>query len=181
MKLLRTRYARIVLGVVVAFLLLAAIGGNVASASGPTFHTVQRGETLFSIANHFGVNVWALSCANGIWNPNFIQAGMVLTIPSNWTGMSCKTVFVPEQINIVIKPGTFVIPSKFGGLFPGRDLDDKDRDHKGMGCFHRVQRGETLFSLAVRFHTTVWALSFENHLENPNWIWAGMVLRVPCN
>lgn len=47
----------------------------------PSQYVVQYGDTLFSIARRFGVNVWQLAAYNNIPNPNYIRAGQVLLIP----------------------------------------------------------------------------------------------------
>ena len=44
-------------------------------------HTVQRGETLASIAAKYGVTVEAIVAANHISNPNLISVGQELVIP----------------------------------------------------------------------------------------------------
>ena len=44
-------------------------------------HTVQAGETLFSIAQGYGVSVEALAVANRLLNPSQIYAGQTLLIP----------------------------------------------------------------------------------------------------
>ena len=46
-------------------------------------YTVKRGDTLSSIAVRFGTTVAALAAANNITNPNAIQVGQVLIVPSN--------------------------------------------------------------------------------------------------
>jgi predicted RNase H-like nuclease (RuvC/YqgF family) len=51
-----------------------------AVASGGT-HTVERGETLASIAAKYGVTVADIVAANGISNPNVIAVGQELVIP----------------------------------------------------------------------------------------------------
>jgi LysM repeat protein len=48
------------------------------------------------------------------------------------------------------------------------------------GCTYTVRPGETLYSIAMRYGTTVYYLAQSNSLYNPNWIYAGMRLRVPC-
>lgn len=50
----------------------------------------------------------------------------------------------------------------------------------GPGCasFYRVQRGDTLYRIAVRFHTTVAALARLNGIPNTNQIYAGQSLCV---
>lgn len=52
-----------------------------ASANGRV-HCVCYGETLSGIAAMYGTSAWAIANANGLSNPNYIRAGMCLTIPS---------------------------------------------------------------------------------------------------
>ncbi len=51
-----------------------------ALAAGASY-TVQRGDTLYTIANRFGVSVDAIARANGISDPTKIVEGRVLVIP----------------------------------------------------------------------------------------------------
>ena len=46
-------------------------------------------------------------------------------------------------------------------------------------CTYRVQYGDTLFSIAARYHTTIWNIMSLNGLYS-FWIYAGSTLRVPC-
>jgi LysM repeat protein len=47
-----------------------------------TVYIVQSGETLYSIANRYGMSVWAIARANGITNPNLIYVGQRLAVPA---------------------------------------------------------------------------------------------------
>jgi LysM repeat protein len=52
--------------------------------------------------------------------------------------------------------------------------------HPSFGeVIHRVQRGETLASIASRYHVTVGQLMAYNGLKNPNLIYVGQRLRIP--
>ncbi len=156
MNALLKRYARVGLALLVAALLIAAFSGT-AAAAGPVYHTVQPGQTLFSIARTYGVSVWSMACANGLYNPNYIYAGMVLFVPYGWYG-SCKPSYYPP----VVYPKPVPQPV--------------------CDCYYRVRWGDTLNSIAWRYGTTYWALARANNLYNPNYIYAGMLLRIPgCN
>jgi len=48
-------------------------------------YTIQRGDTLGSIATRFGVDVNTLASSNGIANPNRIYPGDTITIPAGGT------------------------------------------------------------------------------------------------
>ncbi|MDM8519727.1 LysM domain-containing protein [Anaerolineales bacterium HSG6] len=48
---------------------------------GGAWHTVQYGETLFSIGRMYDVYPYAIAEANGMWNPDVIYAGQALYIP----------------------------------------------------------------------------------------------------
>ncbi|MFN0263576.1 LysM peptidoglycan-binding domain-containing protein [Tepidamorphus sp. 3E244] len=50
------------------------------SASGS--HTVQSGETLYSISRRYGVSIEALQAQNGITSPSQIRVGQSLSIPN---------------------------------------------------------------------------------------------------
>jgi LysM repeat protein len=52
-----------------------------APGSGTTTYTVQRGDTLYSIARRYGSTVEAIAAANSIANPSLIRVGQTLTIP----------------------------------------------------------------------------------------------------
>ncbi len=149
------RYARVGLALMVAILLLAAFSSS-AAAAGPVYVTVQPGQTLYSIASYYGVSVWSIACANGIANPNYIYAGMVLYIPYGGYGY-CHPYTPPVYHPPYYPPPTY-------------------------DCFYRVRYGDTLYSIALRYGTSFWALARANGLYNPNYIYAGMVLRIPgCN
>jgi len=80
----RTRVVLVAL--LVAVMLLLALGPATAGAAGPGYpcggyHVVCWGETLTRIAWRYGTTVQAIAAANGIWNPNCIYAGQVLRIP----------------------------------------------------------------------------------------------------
>jgi LysM repeat protein len=52
-------------------------------AGGGVYHTVQYGETLFSIGRLYGIYPYKIAEVNDLANPNCIYAGQVLYIPAS--------------------------------------------------------------------------------------------------
>ena len=54
-----------------------------------SIYLVRPGDTIYQVARWFGVDPHAIVEANGLFNPNYIQAGQVLSIPcapAHWYG-----------------------------------------------------------------------------------------------
>ncbi len=66
-----------------SFLLFLLCVGSARAQEGATQYTVQSGDTLTTIAEHFGVSVEVLAQLNNITDPNLIQVGQTLQIPDS--------------------------------------------------------------------------------------------------
>jgi LasA protease len=64
---------------------LASVGALPEPSPPPQVYVVQAGDTLSSIATRFGCDLDLLVRANGIANPNALQVGQKLNIPSTQT------------------------------------------------------------------------------------------------
>ncbi len=62
---------------------------------------------------------------------------------------------------------------------PGGDGTTPPGPSDGTTSNYTVQPGDTLYSIAVHFGKTVYALQLANHLASPNWIYPGQVLIIP--
>jgi len=74
-------------------------------------HTVAAGQTLFSIAQSYGLSIQELAAANGIVNPNVLSVGEELVIPAP------GTVVVPETASVhIVRYGDtmFNIAQRYG-------------------------------------------------------------------
>ncbi len=122
------------------------------AAANEVTYTVKPGETLFRIALRYHTTVQALAEANKITNPALIYAGQILKIP----GAAATPTPAPAATLI---PTSTAIPVET--------------------TTYTVQRGDTLFRIAVRLHSTVTQLVSLNNLSNPNLIYVGQILKVP--
>jgi LysM repeat protein len=132
------------------FLFVIVAFTAVSTASANTTYTVQRGDTLFRIALRHNSTVQVIAQANNIANPNLIYVGQVLIIPS---GGAPPPPPPPGQPPPTPPPG-------------------------GTSTY-TVQRGDTLYRIAVRFGVTVQAIAQANNIVNPNLIYVGQVLTIP--
>jgi LysM repeat protein len=60
----------------------AVADDDATAATASATYTVKRGDSAFTIARQFGVSIDDLLAANGIANPNHVEAGQVLTVPA---------------------------------------------------------------------------------------------------
>jgi len=94
-------------------------------------HVVQRGETLYRIAQRYGTTVQALVAANNLANPNLIHWGQKLIIPSAMAPPAepLPAPFVAVELAPlpIVQGQTLVIKVKAGGIVGLSGLYDKDR------------------------------------------------------
>jgi LysM repeat protein len=119
--------------------------------SGPFIYQVEEGDSLWSIAEKFKVDLLVLITVNNLdpTNPT-IRVGDKLTIPGADTRLPTAT---PLPSNIP----------------------------RGTKIEYQVQLGDSLLSIAIQFNSTVDAIKKENEIENENEIFVGQVITVPVN
>lgn len=121
------------------------------------YHTVRYGESLFCIGRAYVVSPWAIATQNRIGYPYWLRIGQRLAIPNApWRYMSAGPVCARQ----------------FGGPTP-------PPPPPGCRVTYIVRPGDTLYAIAGRYQSTVWAIVTANHLYNPNLIFPGQVLCIP--
>ena len=120
-------------------------------------YVVRPGDTLFGIALRFNTTVAALQRANNISNPNLIYVGQRLIIPPPGSNGAVPTAITVPSNSV---PGSVITPTT-------------------VLRTHTVQPGDNLYSIAIRYNTTVAALADVNDIANPNLIFVGEVLTIP--
>jgi len=180
--------------------LLGGVSISAVSATSAQAGTVRvaNGETLTQIASRYHTTVAALAAANDITNPNLVDAGAVLQIPS---GGSASTGSTPATSITVARGETLAsIASRYhttvAALAAANDITNPNLVDAGAviqipgatsepgaaalpSSTITVGPGDTLFSIASRYHTTVAALAAANGITNANVVFAGAHLRLP--
>ena len=161
-------------------------------APGGFYYTVRPGDNLFRIALRFGTTITAIAQANGIVNPGLIRVGQVLWIPG-WSGGN-PSVYIVQRgdtlYSIARRFGTtYQALAAANGLsnprliYVGQRLIIPDSGSPGPtpppSTVYTVRPGDTLWSIALRYGTTPWAIAAANGLRNPNWIYPGQRLIIP--
>lgn len=108
-------------------------GEKLKITSGIISYTVKPGDTLYSIAKHYGTPVDRIVQDNKIPNPNIIYSGEVFKITVG---------------------------------------------NKSTTITYTVKPGDTLYSIAKRFGTSVEKIVAENNISNPNLIYPGDILSI---
>lgn len=84
---------------------LIVLAGLLALAFAQSTYTVQRGDTLFSIAQRYGTTVEVLQALNGITNPGQIRVGQVLKLsPQPSTALLNRRTDLPAPIEALEWP-----------------------------------------------------------------------------
>ncbi|MGQ9787160.1 MAG: LysM peptidoglycan-binding domain-containing protein [Anaerolineae bacterium] len=163
-----------------------------------TIYVVRWGDTLFSIAAQFGVTVEAIKNTNNL-SSDAILVGQQLIIP---VASSPSAPAPPGSTTIhIVQPGEtlFRIALRYNTtveaiaqangisnpwfIYPGQQLTVPLGPTSGVPPSPRrtyvVQPGDTLYSIALRFNTTVETLMVLNNLSNANLLHEGQVLQLP--
>ena len=118
-------------------------------------YTVQPGDTLFNIATQYGTTVDALVSANGLYS-DMIYAGQPLIIPGS--------------------AGDYTAPA-YSETYPDTNYQQPYTAGQNQ---HVVSPGDTLFSIAMRYGTSVDIIAGANGIPYPYFIQAGQPLIIPA-
>ncbi|MDM8527092.1 LysM peptidoglycan-binding domain-containing protein [Anaerolineales bacterium HSG24] len=131
-------------------------------------HTVEAGDTLFGIGRKYGVSIEAIAIANNLSN-DVVWIGQVLVIPT--TDGYAPTAPTQEGYNYDdYSAPTYDAPSTFN------EVPTNPAQNSG---YHIVIPGETLYSVAGQYGTTVEILISINGIAHPYFIYVGQQLAIP--
>jgi LysM repeat protein len=127
-------------------------------ANASLVHIVERGQTLASIAQRYGVTWQDLANWNNISDPNTIFAGQRLVVNSS---VAPDSVAVAGPTIVEAQPAAPAVTT-------------------GTERTHVVQIGQHLASIARLYGLRWTTIARANNLQNPNQIYAGQQLLIPA-
>ena len=157
-------------------------------------YTIQSGDSWWSIANRFGMDMYQLAQLNGMSINNVIHPGQKIKVKGTIKN-GAKPVKNTNISSYVVKPGDswWSISAKYGlsmytlaqrngktiytVIHPGDRLTISGQTVTATRAY-TVRRGDTLSSIANRYGTIWQKLQKMNSLSNPNWIYLGQKLNI---
>lgn len=124
--------------------------------------TVKSGQTMYSIARANNMSVQQLAAANGIHPPYSVHTGQRLKVPGVSAPNSPAPSFVPRQPQYQAANAPAQAPRNYV-----------------QTSGHRVQPGETLFSLGRKYGKNPYAIARYNGLAAPYGLNVGQVVKIP--
>jgi LysM repeat protein len=171
-----------------------------------TVHIVGWGETLWSIAQQYGVSPESVISANNLPDGDHIYAGQRLVIPDSSYTQHTAFPALRSSATHVVQPGEtlFSIGQSYGvtvtalsdangllnpaQIFAGQELvlpgsptgGESGYAPAGTASTYVVQPGETLFSIARQYGLSPWVIAQVNDISNPSLLYGGQVLTIPA-
>ncbi len=168
--------------------------------SGGTVHKVVWGDTLYSIANKYGVSVETIMRYNGLTNPNAIYLGETLVIkPTENVSINCADYHLVEY-GETLSDIANQYNSSVAILLRQNNLPNQDMVYAGQKLcvsvsesgnfvpplkpvgnyyYHTIAAGETLSNIAVIYKVDPQDIAKVNRLPDPTYIQAGQQLAIP--
>ena len=155
-------------------------------------YIVKRGDTLYSIARSYNTTVDAIKSLNHL-SSDVLSIGQMLRIPVKESGGSVSTTYtvqagdtlysIARQYNTTVDAIKSLNHLSSNVLSIGQVLKIPTSPSDGgtsPSVTYTVQAGDTLYSIARRYNTTVDAIKSLNHLSS-NVLSIGQVLQIPTS
>ena len=173
---------------VVDAVIATANGQTIPSGQGGNYYTVKSGDSLWSIANKYNTTVNELKSLNNL-SSNILQVGQILVLPSSTNddnSGNTYTVKLGDSLwSIANKYNTTVNELKSLNNLSSDVLQigqvlSVPSNSVSVGNTYTVKSGDSLWSIANKYNTTVSNLKSLNNLSS-DVLQIGQVLNVPSS
>ncbi len=171
------------------------------------YYTVIPGDTLMGIASKYGISLGTLERYNGLNNYSVLRVGERITIPgishiktapanlqlayvvvkpgmTLWSishdyNVSLNTIRIINHISgndIHAGEKIFIKRQNFNSRY---SYIHNNHPQANQGFLHyRVKFGDSLYSIALKFHGNIKNIMADNNIKNPNAIYPGEILKI---
>ena len=171
------------------------------------YYTVLPGDTLMGIASKYGISLGTLERYNGLNNYSVLRVGERITIPgishiktapanlqlayvvvkpgmTLWSishdyNVSLNTIRIINHISgndIHAGEKIFIKRQNFNSRY---SYIHNNHPQANQGFLHyRVKFGDSLYSIALKFHGNIKNIMADNNIKNPNAIYPGEILKI---
>jgi len=130
---------------------------------------VKPGDTLWALSRKYHVPISVIADRNDIQDDHWIRAGRELIIP-----LSGAAAEEPEpEAEMPVTPSTTPAPPS------GAASEAVPAAEGGEPAVHRVESGDTVWSLARKYHTTPVKIMEANNITDPTRLQVGQELHIP--
>ena len=173
---------------VVDAVIATANGQTIPSGQGGNYYTVKSGDSLWSIANKYNTTVNELKSLNNL-SSNILQVGQILVLPSSTNDDNSGNTYTVKSgdslWSIANKYNTTVNELKSLNNLSSDVLQigqvlSVPSNSVSVGNTYTVKSGDSLWSIANKYNTTVSNLKSLNNLSS-DVLQIGQVLNVPSN
>ena len=148
--------------ILVTLLLLSLLLLSVGVARADTIHVVQPGDTLYEIAQLYGVSMEEIAEANNLANIRAVMLGFPLVIPGVDGPLGAEPTTTPRPATT---PRPYVVPASAVAV-PG-------------GVQHTVEAGDTLFRISMIYNVAMTTIAEANNLADGRTVRLGQKLFIP--
>ncbi len=154
------------------------------SSSAAKYHTVQRGETLYSISRKYGQEVAEVARWNGIRSPYNVHLGQRLIVAPAGLRSSSVEDSEPTPVKTTVASNTLrnetrvVTPATSPIAATPIAASSPATVVKPSSTFHTVKEGETMASIAKQYGLTAQELSLWNGIGLPYSVYPGQKLLI---
>jgi LysM repeat protein len=146
----------------VTLLLLSLLLLSIGVARADTIHVVQPGDTLYEIAQLYGVSMEEIAAANNLANIRAVMLGYPLIIPGVDGPLGAEPTTTPRPLTT---PRPYVVPTSAVAV-PG-------------GVQHTVEAGDTLFRISMIYNVAMTTIAEANDLSDGRTVRLGRKLFIP--